>query len=385
MNTDRYTNAVSHGERDTVLRQPNWEEAEPPRDIELELTARCNNACRHCYINLPVNDAEAKSQEMSFEEVKGIVDEAVALGVLGCLVTGGEPLLRPDFCELYLYLKRKGLLVTVFTNATLITGEHVELFKKYPPRKLEISVYGVTRETYENLTRVPGTFDKFMHGLNLLLEAGIRVTLKTMAIRSNYHELSEIARFCRERTDYFRFDPWLHLRLDRRPDRNEEIRQERLTPEEFVALEKADSQRWKELTTDGLQQPTPSPDLLRNGKAKLIRCGSGRGRFAISYDMKFRACSSLSDKNWEYDLRKGSIKEAYYEFIERLRAIESTNLEYIRKCHICPLINICLWCPANSYLETGELDEPVEYFCQVAQARARAMGIDPRFISVASS
>jgi radical SAM protein with 4Fe4S-binding SPASM domain len=391
MKPEPYFKDLTHSERDTVLRPPEWEKAQPPRDIELELTARCNNACRHCYINLPENDLEAKSKEMSFEEVKRIVDEAVSLGVLGCLVTGGEPLLKEYFSELYLYLKRKGLLVTVFTNATLITEEHVELFRKYPPRKLEISVYGVTRETYERLTRIPGTFDKFMHGLNLLLAAGIRVSLKTMAIRSNFHELQEIGRFCRERASYFRFDPWLHLRLDRRLDRNEEILRERLTPEEFVALEKADPERWKELTTDGLMMPGVTPDMLlkpemmeQQKEAELIRCGAGRGSFSISYDMKFRACSSFTGKDWAYDLRQGTLKEAYFEFIESLRALKSSNPKYIRKCYICALANICLWCPANSYLETGEPDTPVDYFCQVAQARAKAMGVDPRYFSVAA-
>ena len=125
-----------------------WEKMQDKRSaisFEIEITARCNNNCRHCYINLPADDKVAKENELSFEEIKEITDEAVSLGALWCLITGGEPLLREDFFDIYLYFKRKGLLVSLFTNATLITDEHVRLFKKYPPRDIEVSVYGITK------------------------------------------------------------------------------------------------------------------------------------------------------------------------------------------------------------------------------------------------
>ena len=175
--------------------------------FEMEVTARCNNNCVHCYINLPAGDRGAKDKELSLEEIKEIVDEAVSLGALWCLITGGEPLLREDFFRIYLYLKKKGLLASVFTNATLITEEHVRLFKKYPLRDVEVSVYGVTEETYERVTRTPGSFAAFIRGLTLLMGNGIKVRLKAMVMRSNVHEFPEIIHFCREKTkDYFRFD-----------------------------------------------------------------------------------------------------------------------------------------------------------------------------------
>ena len=153
--------------------------------FDLEVTARCNNNCRHCYINLPADDASVKKKELSLSQIKKIVDQAVDLGALWCLVTGGEPLLREDFFEIYLYLKKKGLLVSVFTNAALITNEHINLFKKYPPRDIEVTVYGTTKGIYEQVTRKPGSFAAFMAGLNLLIENNIKVRFKAMALRSN--------------------------------------------------------------------------------------------------------------------------------------------------------------------------------------------------------
>ena len=82
--------------------------------FNLEITARCNNNCHHCYINLPSTDLNAKEEELSFEEITSIVDEACSLGAMWRLLTCGEPLLREDFLDIYLYLKKRGLLVSVF-------------------------------------------------------------------------------------------------------------------------------------------------------------------------------------------------------------------------------------------------------------------------------
>jgi len=96
-----------------------------PMSFELELTARCNNDCRHCYINLPAGDKEAQQKELTIDQISHIADQAVELGALWCLLTGGEPLLREDFSDVYLLLKKKGLLMSVFTNAYLLTQKHI--------------------------------------------------------------------------------------------------------------------------------------------------------------------------------------------------------------------------------------------------------------------
>jgi len=354
---------------------PLWKKIDESRaalSFELEATARCPNDCRHCYINLPAGDARARRSELSLPEIERIAGEAVDLGVFWCLITGGEPLLRPDFAQIYLALKKKGLLLSVFTTACLINGEHIELFKRYPPRDIEVSVYGVTRETYERVTRKPGSFAAFMRGLDRLLEAGVRIRLKAMALRSNVRELPEMARFCRERTkDYFRFDPLLHLRLDGDPNRNKEIRSERLAPSEIAALERADPDRF------GAMQRGCNELILPGARHTacdhLFHCGAGNGSFYVSHDGEFRLCSSLCHPDATYDLRKGSLAEAWKTMVPKVRDLRSHRKEYLETCRVCPMINLCLWCPAHAHLETGQLDGPVEYFCRVAHERARQL------------
>lgn len=355
-----------------------WEKMKSKKALmrfNLEITARCNNTCKHCFINLPVDDRKAKEKELSFDEIMKIADEAISLGALWCLITGGEPLLRKDFFEIYHSLKKKGLLVSVFTNATLVTEKHIKLFKKYPPREIEVSVYGVNKETYEGVTKRVGSFTEFIRGLNLLLENGVKVGLKTMILRSNVHEMHEIARFCRDKCkNYFRFDPFLHLRIDGNQKRNDEIKSERLSPEEILILEQSDPERFKSLKKlcdeIFIQQSNSSSNYL-------FQCGAGINSFTMSYEGGFHLCSSLHHLDCIYDLKKGSLSDAMQNFVPKVRNLRIKNKLFLESCHSCSLVNLCMMCPALAHLETGEMDSYVDYFCKVAHARVKA-GILPK-------
>jgi radical SAM protein with 4Fe4S-binding SPASM domain len=353
-----------------------WEktrEKRIPFSFELDVTARCNNNCRHCCINLPAGDRAAGDQELSLEDVKEIIDGAVSMGALWCLITGGEPLLREDFFSIYLYMKKKGLLVSVFTNATLASQEHVRLFQKYPPRDIEVTVYGVTRETYEQVTRKDGSYAAFMRGLALLLEGGIKVRLKAMALRSNLHEIPEIARFCREKTrDYFRLDPFLLLRYDGNALRNEGIRSERLLPEEITALEASDPERLQALQNTCRRIVNSDSSLPECNH--LFHCGAGNDNFNISYNGLFRLCASLWHPDCIYDLKKGNLEEAWQTFVPQVREMRSKRREFLNKCLGCSIVSLCMWCPAHAHLEAGVMDAPVDYFCRVAHARTELFG-----------
>lgn len=342
--------------------------------FNLELTARCNNNCSHCYINLPAEDTKARCGELSRAEINDIANEAVSLGALWCLITGGEPLLRADFPDIYLDLKKKGLLVSVFTNATLIDENVVRLFREYPPRDMEISVYGITAETYEKVTRKPGSFARFNRGVRMLLDAGVKVRFKAMALRNNIHEIAAISRFYRERsTDFFRFDPYLHLRHDGTKARNDEIKAQRLAPAEVVALERSHSPYFQRLAEHCVKlmesdEKTASP-------RRLFYCGVGRNDFTLGWDGIFRLCSALHHPEYVYNLRKGNLTDAWLNFAPE--ALERITDDLGRdNCHTCSYLNLCFWCPAHSFLENGSLNAPVEDFCSMVKARVEALRQD---------
>ncbi|KJR97806.1 MAG: hypothetical protein VR65_22540 [Desulfobulbaceae bacterium BRH_c16a] len=318
---------------------------------------------------MPPNAKEAQEKELSLDEIKAIIEQALPKGLLWVLLTGGEPLLRKDFADIFIYLKKKGLLVSVFSNATLITNEHIRLFKKFPPRDLEITVYGATPTTYNAVTRTAGNYDKFIQSIELLSEYNVPFRLKTMALATNYHEFSAIREFCQNYTkDYFYFDFQLHLRPDGDPGKNKTITKERLSPEKIIELEWNDPARSKALEKEC--STLIQPDFLNNRGNSLFRCGVGRGSAFVSCDGTLRLCQSLCHEEYTCNLRNRSLIEAWEELRSKTRTAVSDSREFLEDCNRCQYINLCMWCPALAHLETGRLDARIDTFCRLAKARA---------------
>ena len=348
-----------------------WEQAKEKRvllSIIMDLTARCNNDCIHCYINRPASDRRAMEQEMSLDEIKHLTDQAVKMGVLWVLLSGGEPLLRPDFPEIYTYIRTRGIFVSLFTNASLVSTAHIDLFKKYPPRQIEVSVYAATADIHKKVTR-KNTFEATMTGIDRLLSANLPVTLKSTIIKANLPDFDGIAEFCRSKSSQpFRFDPFLQLRADKNPDRNQEIISQRLTPAQIVSLEKKDPARHSALahTCQNL------PSQPETNEAPLFRCQAGINTCAIGWNAKFQLCPSLVNPDCTLDLRTNTLARAWNDFTPGIIRLKSTSSQHKTTCGSCNLHDICSWCPAHADLETSHLDGHTPYFCEVAKARQLA-------------
>jgi radical SAM protein with 4Fe4S-binding SPASM domain len=113
-----------------------------------------------------------------------------------------------------------------------------------------------------------------------------------------------------------------------------------------------------------------NPDFAHHNCDHLFHCGAGNGSFSVSYDGFFRVCSSLWRADSIYDLKKGPLAEAWAVLVPRVRDMRSERKEFLQGCRKCELVNLCMWCPARADLETGQMDMPTEYFCEVAHARA---------------
>ena len=320
-----------------------------------ELTFRCNLRCAHCYCNLPLNDREAVEKELTTQKVFKIFDQMAEAGCLWLLITGGEPLLRKDFLEIYSYAKKKGFIITLFTNGTLITQEIADYLAEWPPFLVEVTLYGATKETHEKVTGVPGSFLRFQRGIDLLLERKIPLGLKTMVMTLNHDGLWEIKEYA-ERSDVkFRFDPVLNPRLDG----SKAPCSLRLSPEDVLKLDLADEKRakeWKDFCEKFIGPPQSDG---------LFSCGAGVFAFHIDPYGQMSMCEMVRFKS--YDLRNGSFEEGWHQFFPELLALKPTG-DY--PCARCELISLCGQCPGWAWLENGNPELPVEYLCQLAHLRA---------------
>ncbi|MCM8796978.1 MAG: radical SAM protein [Candidatus Omnitrophica bacterium] len=341
--------------------------------LDIELAERCNNNCIHCYINLPADDLLAKEKELSTAEIKNILKEAVSLGCLVVRFTGGEPLLRKDFEEVYIFARRCGLKVMLFTNATLITPHLAELFCHIPPlEKIEVTLYGMKKDSYEAATRVSGSFEAAQRGINLLLEKKIPFVVKGALLPSNKEEIDEFEAWAK-------IIPWMgkppayamffDLRCRRDVRKNELIKKVRLSADEGLKILTRNKSRYiKEMKIFCAK-------FIRPPKDKIFSCGAGCGGGCVDAYGKFQLCMMLRHPDTVYNLRCGSLKDALENFFPKIRKIKATNREYLSRCANCFLKGLCEQCPAKSWEEHGTLDTPVEYFCEIAHTQARFLGL----------
>ncbi len=166
-----------------------------PINGSLELLPLCNMNCDMCYVRLDRASMEAQGRLRTAEEWLAVGEQMQKAGVLFLLLTGGEPLLHPEFREIYLGLRKMGMVLTLNTNGTLIDEEWVEFFREYPPRRINITIYGSDNETYEKLCHFPNGYDRVTRGIRLLTEAGLMVKTAQSPVRKNAAHIDRILDF----------------------------------------------------------------------------------------------------------------------------------------------------------------------------------------------
>lgn len=326
----------------------------------IEVTHRCNNACSHCYLD-PAGVAPCADPPLDF--LLEILDALVAEETLWLTLTGGDPLLRDDFAELYMHAKRRGFLVSIYTNARLVTEELADLFALYPPRLLSVSLYGATADTYDALSRIPGSFDEAMAGIRRLHARGIPAHLKSMAMRSTVHDLPAMHALAQELGWAFLFDPCLFTTLNG----DKHVLAERLSPEEVVALEQSMPERaraWQDICHR--DPPGPLGD-------RLLSCMAGRHGVVIDPLGNVHLCASDQRTFWPLGRHnvRDSLHRIFYEEFPRELARRATRPYTCGECELSYMCNACAPLRAR---EAGDELEPCLHACQLAQARNHAFG-----------
>jgi radical SAM protein with 4Fe4S-binding SPASM domain len=301
---------------------------------------------------------------MSLKTIRRIVDQVAETGVFSLTITGGEPLLRSDFLDIYDYVKSKGILPILFTNATLITPRLADHLAEYPPLLVEVSVYGRTRETYESITEIPGSYERCMQGIRELVDRDIKFFLKTPAMVQNRHEMDSLAQFAKGLGSDFRFDALLSPRLEHMEDRYGPYDYS-LPLQDRVDLELADETRAEAWAAFSERLETmPRQDTV-------YKCGAGLYSFFVDARGQMMMC--VLSRHPSHDLTTGTFREGW-ALLTRTRQ-EVRDDEASLECLACDLRAFCQQCPARAQLEYGPeaLTERVDWLCELAHLRAERL------------
>ncbi len=318
----------------------------------VELTYGCNLRCVHCH-----NPTHEAKNELSTDQVFRILDGLAAQGCLWVGFTGGEIFTRRDAFEIFRHAKSLGFVISLLTNATLITPDRADQIKALNPFLVDISMYGATAETYEQVTGVPGSFAKFVQGVDLLLDRKIAVLLKLVLMTINVHELELMKQFAVSRGVRHKMFTEIHPRVD---GAQEPLAYQLSVDQQFEI--------WKQISGEKfLQVPRQEQEEERCGFAgQLFDCSCGKSNAAVTPYGKMNLC--ISTHTPQFDLTTGTVSEGWKKLVD-LVASAKPGPEY--ECGECGIAKYCTRGTMDGWMEQGKFDGPcLPHFREMAQRKA---------------
>ena len=301
------------------------------------------------------------------------VDQAAGLGCSRIRLTGGEPLLRPDFIDIYLHIRSQGVKVMLFTNGTLISNDMIAAFKKTPPGEpIEISLYGSSHKTYEAVTGNGDGHRAAMAAIRALRRNGVSFGIKSAwlpGIREEARKINELAQAIPNMPLPVQFVDQFDLSVQHDAARNATIRKLRAENDRIPAPDQ-DGPRRMQVDRQFCRS------FMKPGGDTLFTCGAGNGSaFLDAYGTVF-PCLFVRAPRLGYDLTRGDLNDALTVFFpSRLQKIRAADAGYLRHCARCFISGLCQQCPGKSWLEYGKLDKPVKYWCAQGHKKALQLGL----------
>lgn len=337
-----------------------------------ELTPQCNMDCRMCYIRMSRQEMQREGRELKTEEWLRIGHEAAREGLMFVLLTGGEPLMRSDFAEIYNGLRAEGIMVSVNTNGTLIDDKTVRLFKSNMPRKVNVSLYGTSSDVYAELCRCKGGYKKAVDGIKRLLDAGVRVKLNYTLTAVNSKDIDEMSRLSDELGVPVSMPTYNFPPVRKGGGHGTGKCEVRMTPKEVAGLQ-----------LKILQAVHRKPEAFKAEATKLLDGMAESGEEWIDAPKGFLCTAGVSSfwVNWKGEISPcgmvQSIKSsiAGYTFASGWLKIKeaSKEVQTSSRCFNCRFRKSCQNCAASALAETGRTDSETLYHCETCKEFERML------------
>ena len=339
-----------------------------PLNGTFELSPVCNFSCRMCYVRKTAKEVRENPRGiLTLDDWRKIAREARDAGMLELLLTGGEPLLWPDFWTLYEELIDMGFLISINTNGSLIDEKAIARLVKRPPQRINITLYGASDATYKRLCGVDGVYAKVDSSIRGLMDAGITVKLNCSLTPDNAEDIDRIVDYAKERNTRLSLATYMFPPVRRDP--SQIGRNARFTPEEssrymmrYLRRNRGEERfrRYVQAILDGKSEPLGLDSDCVDPVDGKIRCRAGQASFWITWDGWMTPCGMMPQP--KVDLKGRSFSDAWTELTDMTTAIRLSGV-----CEKCPSRDICHPCAAIAYAETGQFSGIPTYRCQAAQ------------------
>lgn len=328
---------------DEFIRRLNAEAKEHAIPImgTFELTPRCNFNCKMCYVHLSEKRIPEFGREMNAEEWIRLAEQARDAGMLSLCITGGDPLLHPEFETIYRALAQMGFIITLQTNASMLSPNILRLLDEYPPNEVKITVYGSNDDVYRDVCGVEKGFTRVDTGIRSLMALNIPVFLVTTVIKQNMHDLSKIHKYTQELGV-----PWIYSSAAYPSSRGAETDASQVAIDEMTATDyRADVKRMLMLPP---RKPNDKP---------CDYCKGYRISFWITWDGKMRFCSFMNEP--DIDILGDSFLPAWQKLVDY-----EEELRWPGECYNCEIHDVCRVCAGSLAARSGSINRVNKSFCE---------------------
>lgn len=309
----------------------------------IEITSECNFRCNHCY------NENVERGYMSLNSFGCIIKELRSLGCVYLTITGGEPLLHPQFREIYKKAYEAGFIITLFTNGYVI-DDFIDILSVYKPYEVDISLYGIDNESYFNNTGIING-KRVIDNLSLLNKMGITFSIKTVVTQNIFPCLEQMKMFADKFKVTFRFDMYIFL------SEKQECNVERLAPKEIAGVLLKNS-KYVELEKEALKNKDECRGEL------LYNCKPGENNIFITWNEYVKMCPFTSmEHSYSLQNKGGTIQKArnYLQAYGKLQWAKDSS------CYQCKYSSTCKKCPERFYIETGSYFNGPSWMCDAAR------------------
>ena len=335
-----------------------------PLSGTFELTPVCNMDCKMCYIRLSRQTQESIAPLADADQWLKLAQEAKDAGMLYLLLTGGEPLLHPQFRQILEALHKMGFLITINSNGTMIDEETVRWLKNCPPVRINVSLYGASDETYARLCGNPQGFTQTTNAIRLLQEAGISVKLNCSLTPHNAGDLQGIANYAKENNLILQVATYMFPPV--RKDGAMTGKNDRFSPEAaayYMAYadcltlgpERFAAQEGKCAVSADLEE-------YCDGVGDGIRCRAGKCSFWITWQGNMTPCGMFPAEG------SPNVFEMPFQTVWEQVKKDTASIRLPAKCAVCSAKDICRACAAMVVTESGCFEKVPQYRCDMIHA-----------------
>lgn len=248
----------------------------------------------------------------------------------------------------------------------MLTNRHIQLFQEYPVSIVSTTVYGCSKEVYENITQVKGSFEKFQNAINLLKEGKIPFELKFVGMKQNIKEVYDFKKM----GDELNVNTLVSFGIFPTTDRGKLPLTYRVSPKQAFEFELQDEQRrnfWNKIAVEHYERligKREQKKIPRRDAGCLYNCNISFRDTFINFQGKMQACTRTCYK--QYDLLHGNFEEGWENLENEFRRKKASK-EF--KCNNCDKLEFCEQCGAVFYQENGSAEKIDSFFCNVAELR----------------